>query len=253
MDKNNKSKNKFVAFMAKVRDMFCKVMFPEDIKCIFCGTDIADFENKPYCDDCEKELSFNNGNKCLICSEPIDNEAKVCDRCQKNKRNFKKAFCPFVYDGVVRNSILAYKDSNRRYLAKSFAKFIAKELTDNKVAIDVITFVPLTDKKKKQRSFNQAELLANELGKVLAVPVEDMFVKNKDSKTQKFSSYKERQQNMIGTYSVKNRKFKKKENVLIVDDIITTCATVDYCAGLINKKVANVYVCAIARNKLKSK
>ena len=253
MDKKDKSKNKFVAFMAKVRDMFCKIMFPEDIKCIFCGTDIADFENKPYCADCEKVLSFNNGNKCLICSEPIGNEAKVCDCCQKNKRNFKKAFCPFVYDGVVRNSILAYKDSNRRYLAKSFAKFIAKELTDNKVAIDVITFVPLTDKKKKKRGFNQAELLANELGKVLDVPVEDMFVKNKDSKTQKFSSYKERQQNMIGTYSVKNRKFKKKENVLIVDDIITTCATVDYCAGLINKKVANVYVCAIARNKLKSK
>ena len=253
MDKKDKSKNKFVAFMAKVRDMFCKIMFPEDIKCIFCGTDIADFENKPYCADCEKVLSFNNGNKCLICSEPIGNEAKVCDRCQKNKRNFKKAFCPFVYDGVVRNSILAYKDSNRRYLAKSFAKFIVKELTDNKVAIDVITFVPLTDKKKKKRGFNQAELLANELGKVLDVPVEDMFVKNKDSKTQKFSSYKERQQNMIGTYSVKNRKFKKKENVLIVDDIITTCATVDYCAGLINKKVANVYVCAIARNKLKSK
>ena len=253
MDKKDKSKNKFVAFMAKVRDVFCKIMFPEDIKCIFCGTDIADFENKPYCADCEKVLSFNNGNKCLICSEPIGNEAKVCDRCQKNKRNFKKAFCPFVYDGVVRNSILAYKDSNRRYLAKSFAKFIAKELTDNKVAIDVITFVPLTDKKKKKRGFNQAELLANELGKVLDVPVEDMFVKNKDGKTQKFSSYKERQQNMIGTYSVKNRKFKKKENVLIVDDIITTCATVDYCAGLINKKVANVYVCAIARNKLKSK
>ena len=253
MGKKDKSKNKFVAFMAKVRDMFCKIMFPEDIKCIFYGTDIADFENKPYCADCEKVLSFNNGNKCLICSEPIDNEAKVCDRCQKNKRNFKKAFCPFVYDGVVRNSILAYKDSNRRYLAKSFAKFIAKELTDNKVAIDVITFVPLTDKKKKKRGFNQAELLAKELGKVLDVPVEDMFVKNKDSKTQKFSSYKERQQNMIGTYSVKNRKFKKKENVLIVDDIITTCATVDYCAGLINKKVANVYVCAIARNKLKSK
>ena len=81
-----------------------------------------------------------------------------------------------------------------------------------------------------------------------------MFIKTRDDKAQKFSSFKERQEKMIGLYALKDGvKLGKSKNVLIVDDIITTCATVNYCAGLLKNKVANVYVCSIARNKLKQK
>ena len=255
------NKTKDEGFWRKVKNCFEKVtrfcdhlVFPDDIKCIFCGRDIKDFDEKCYCDECEKRIPFNNKNKCLVCSEPIDNEAVVCDNCQKEKRNFRKAFCPFVYDGIVRNAILSYKDSNQRYKAKPFAKFIANEIQKDEVKIDIISFVPLTHKKEKSRSFNQSKLLAEEIGKILNVEVVDMFIKTRDDKAQKFSSFKERQEKMIGLYALKEGvKFDKSKNVLIVDDIVTTCATVNYCAGLLKNKVANVYVCSIARNKLKQK
>ncbi|MDE6583609.1 MAG: double zinc ribbon domain-containing protein, partial [Clostridia bacterium] len=112
----------------KLKKIFSHLLFPEDLKCIFCGRDVPDFENKPYCEECEKEVVFNNGNRCKICAEPIDNEAVVCDRCQKMKHNFKKAFCPFVYEGKVRSANLSYKDSNQRYKAKVFAKYIAEDI-----------------------------------------------------------------------------------------------------------------------------
>lgn len=229
------------------------LLFPENYKCIFCGTDIPDFENKPYCNECEKVLTFNNKNRCIICDEPIDNEATVCDSCQKHKRYFKKAFCPFVYEGIVRSAILGYKDDNQRYKAKTFAKFIVDEIVKCNVKIDAITYIPLTIKKEKRRSFNQAKLLAEEIGKILNVEVISAFNKERDDKEQKFSSYRERQEKMKGLYTLNHVSFKKDQNVLIVDDIITTCATVNYCAGLISKKVENVYVCAIARNKLNNK
>ena len=241
---------KFKEYIKKIGNFFEHLIFPDDIKCVFCGTDVSDFEAKPFCEDCEKEIDFNNGHRCMICDEPIENEAVVCDRCQKNKRNFKKAFCPFVYGGKVRTAILGYKDSNQRYKSKTFAKYIANKILESKISIDKITFVPLTKKKLRERSFNQSKLLAERIGDILGVPVVEMFEKTKDTKGQKFASYKERQENMSGMYNLLPIKLSKDENVLIVDDIITTCATVNYCSGLIAKKVKNVYVCAIARNKL---
>ena len=253
----NKKKSSFVDKLKKscVKVLkFCEgLLFPEEYKCIFCGQDIPDFQNKPYCDECEKVLSFNNKNKCLVCDEPIENEATICDVCQKNKRYFKRAFCPFVYEGVVRNAVLGYKENNQRYKAKSFAKFIVREIEESGAQIDLISFIPMTKKKEKRRSFNQSKLLAEEIGKLLNVEVVSIFNKERDDKEQKYSSYRERQEKMEGLYTLQSYPLKKSQNVLIVDDIITTCATVNYCSKLISKKVQNVYVCGIARNKLKIK
>lgn len=238
-------------FFKKIASWLDNLMFPDGIKCIFCGRDVPDFDNKPFCEDCEKDLPFNNKNKCLICSEPIKNEATICDLCQKEKRYFKKAFCPFVYDGLVRNKILAYKDSNERYLAKSFAKFIAKELVG--LEFDIITFVPMTKKKQRARSFNQAKRLAEEIGKILNVPVKSLFEKVRDSKGQKYLTQNERKAAIEGMYVFNKSKLNRTDRVLIVDDVITTCSTANYCAKLIHKRVSEVCVCAIARNKLTKK
>ncbi len=252
----DKKTNGFVCklknFSHKCMKFFDKLLFPDDIKCIFCGKDIPNFADKPYCEECEKHITLNNGNRCMICAEPIENEAIVCDICQKNKRNFKRAFCPFVYDGKVRSAILAYKDGNKRYLAKAFADAMAKDIEKENVKIDIITYIPLTAKKKKLRSFDQAELLAKELGARLNIPVECLFERVKEGHAQKFSTYKERQENIKGLYKLNKVKLKKTQSVLIVDDIITTCASVNFCAGLVANKVKDVYVASVARSKFKN-
>ena len=242
-------KIKFKEILKKAGLFFEHLIFPDDIKCIFCGKDVADFENKSYCDECEKDVEINNGNRCIICDDPIANEAIVCDYCQKHKREFKKAFCPFVYNGAIRHAILAYKESNKRFLAKTFAKYIANLIIESKVKIDYVTFVPLTKKKLRQRSFNQSKLLATEVAKILNVEVVELFERVKDIPAQKFSSFDERHKNMIDLYKLLPTKLEADKNYLIVDDVITTGATMNYCSGLISKKVENVYVCALARNK----
>ena len=222
-----------------------RLFFPEDMKCVFCGADIPNFDERPYCDECARSLPFNNGHRCAICDVPLESDAEVCDFCQSEEKHFKKAFCPFIYEGVVKNTILAFKDSNQRWRAKSFARMIAKRLDG--VEIDIITFVPMTEKKLNKRSFKQAQLLAEEIGKILHKPVLACFEKTRDVKEQKTLTFRERREAMVGTYKLKRVKLSKEQNVLIVDDIITTCATIGYCAGLIYPKVKNVYVCAVAR------
>lgn len=246
-------KEKVRKFFNRLKVSCLNLIFPERIKCMFCESDVPNFEEKPICVECEKEIAFNNSNKCQICDEPIENEAIICDRCQKDKRYFKKAFCPFVYEGKIRSLILSYKDSNRRYLAKYFARFIALEISNCGVGIDVVTYVPLTNKKKKNRGFDQAKLLAEEISKCLNVRIVTLFEKVKNSKTQKSLSFKERQENMIGMYKLLPNKLENTQNILIVDDIITTGATINECSRLIAKKVSNVYVSAIARNRYKEK
>ncbi len=247
-----KKETKLSLFFKKMFKKFDYMVFPDDIKCLFCENDILNFYDKPYCSECEKKIKVNDGHRCIICDAPIDDEANVCDSCRKHNPKFKKAYCAFVYDGVVKNSILSYKNDNKRYLAKGYAICIAKKLKELK--IDFITFIPLTKKKLKQRSFNQSQLLATELGKILDVPVISVFEKAKEEKTaQKFLNFAERQKNIVGLYKLKKVKLNKNMNVLIVDDVMTTGATLSFCSGLLKNKVKNVYVAAVARTKLKTK
>lgn len=323
MNKTSKIFKKFKSFLAKSKEFFCNLVFPENIKCAFCNTDIPNFDEVPYCENCAKTLPFNNGHRCEICDLPIDNEAKVCDFCQNQPRTFRRAFCPFVYQDQVRSAILAYKDSNRRYLAKPFARLIASQILQSAVRVDAVAFVPITKRKLKKRTFNQSQLLAAEIAKILDAPLVDIFEKTRESTDQKNLTYKQRREAVVDLYrlaqtpsenvkisknaifvrknqenlqnnaknltSFKNSKnfapennnqnfgisateknavsencvaencisaenknhnnqnFEKVENILIVDDIITTCATIGACSALVKNRVQNVYVCAVAR------
>ncbi len=249
---STKEKLKINKFFQKMKLRLEYLLFPDDIRCVFCGCDITHFYEKPFCKDCEKTLPFNNKHRCMICDQPIGNEANICDICQTHKRNFKRAYCPFIYEGAVKSSILSFKESNQRFRAKAFARMIVEYMRTDIPALDVITFIPMTKKKEKSRTFNQSKLLAEEIGKLLNLPVLSMFSKVKDS-TQKSSTYKTRLANVVGMYVLKKVKLNRNQNVLIVDDILTTCATVGYCAGLIYPKVNNVYVCGIAREYVRPK
>lgn len=92
--KKSKKNNIFRTFFNYFNNFLDKYIFPNDIKCIFCGKDIPSFYEKPYCFSCEKEIKLSTRNRCLICDLPINNEAKICDFCKTNHRHFKRAFTP---------------------------------------------------------------------------------------------------------------------------------------------------------------
>ena len=232
---------------------FLRLIFPPDIKCIFCGKDINHFYERPFCDSCGKTLSFNVGNRCRICDEPIENEAIVCDNCQKRKHYYRHAYCPFVYVDKVRQNLLSYKSDNRRYLALGYALLIVKYIGEDIKNFDLITYVPMTKTREKERSFNQSKLLAEEISKLTDLPVVESLKKNFDTKAQKELNYNERLKNIQNIFSIINKKEIKDKNILLVDDIITTCATVNACAKELSKYANSISACAVARNKLHKK
>lgn len=245
--KNHKKINFFRTFLLKFNSFLDKYLFPDDIKCIFCGKDIPAFYEKPYCENCEKEIKINSVNRCLICNMQISNEAKVCDYCQNNHRYFKKAYTPLKYDGIVRKTLISFKSNNNRYLAKGIAVIIYNYLKEYINDFDVLTFVPITKEKKKERSFNQSEKIALELGKLMNLPIKEFLIKTKETKQQKNLNYEERSKNLNGAFKLVNAEELKNKNVLLVDDIITTCATVNECSRILSKYAQNVYATALAR------
>lgn len=245
-----KIKQNFKNLWNKILD----IIFPDNFKCILCGKELSN--DGYFCDEClyEKDNAiFNLGNRCEICDTQILPENKICDNCKdrKSHRNlyFKKCFCPLNYQGRVRSAILKLKEDNAKYLVKPFAELIFNRLKNENLQLDIITFVPSHKKTIRRRGYNQAKLLAEYLATMLKIPCKELLEKNVYTKKQKKLDYNSRQENIKNSMRLINKEIIKGKNILIVDDVITTCATINTCASLM-PKAKNIYAVAIARRNL---
>ena len=89
------------------------VIFPNEIKCIFCGKELP--EDTLYCDECKRSDILNIGNKCTKCDTIIKEGNIICDNCRDYKHAFDRCFAPLIYDGVVRKAIISFKSDNAKY------------------------------------------------------------------------------------------------------------------------------------------
>ncbi len=234
----------------KIKDIFLNALYPQKIKCLFCENELDD--DYPICKECLKEDYFNNGNRCQICDVRIKDGNIICDNCKSNKPKFAKAICPFIYKGNVRKSILKFKDDGAKYLAKPFAEFMFARLQENNITFDIIVPVPSHKDTIKKRGYNQAKLLADELAILSGKEVVEAIVKNVKTKNQKNLNFKERHANLVDSMTLINPTLVKGKKILLVDDILTTGATLNYCCELMHS-AKEIYVSTIARNELKKK
>ncbi|HEY59107.1 MAG TPA: ComF family protein [Anaerolineae bacterium] len=114
--------------------------------------------------------------------------------------------------------------------------------------IDIIIPVPLSEKRKRSRGYNQASRLAKPIAKSLMKPfLPEGLIKEKETKSQVGLSFEERKKNVTGAFSA-NSDIVNSRNILLVDDVITTGATLQACAMSLKKAGAvRVYGITIAR------
>ncbi len=121
-----------------------------------------------------------------------------------------------------------FKFQGKKGLAKPFARLMARA-ADFPEQPELVTFVPLSKNHRRERGYNQSGALAEELGRLLNLPVKPVLEKVKENKIQHLLSAKERRQNVRNVYRASSEVHGKK--VLLVDDIVTTGATLRECAG----------------------
>lgn len=190
------------------------------------------------CAPCKKKLHYIKEPKCKKCGKEIEKEEQeYCRDCQRFSHGFDKGAAVFAYNDVMRRSISMFKYHNRR----EYAKFYAKEMYSHcsrflkSCAPDVILPVPIHKQKKRQRGFNQAELVAKELGKLMHIPVDSKYlVRTEKTTPQKELTRLQRKANLKKAFGVA-KKGKTYERVLLVDDIYTTGATIDAISEILRE------------------
>ena len=138
---------------------------------------------------------------------------------------------PLRFEGVIRQAVHQLKYQNLRAIAPDLAALLAEYLADNPVPGKVLVPVPLHRKRLRERGYNQSELLVRELSRLIKMPVfTDCLIRVKQTPPQaRTAALEERQHNVADAFSCLDRRLQGKQ-VLLIDDVSTSGATLDSCA-----------------------
>lgn len=197
-------------------------------RCPLCQ-DILTERGTKICGECRGKAVPIREPKCKKCGRPLAvSEQELCQDCSVQKHFFTKGWAVFPYEKEIRQSVHRFKFQNKReytgFYVSEMTGLYGKEIIGWKP--DVIFPVPMYAGKKRRRGYNQAELLAVGIGRMLGIPVETgTLCRIRNTVPQKELSKGDREKNLRDAFRV--RCCQKGRKILLVDDIYTTGATMD--------------------------
>lgn len=220
------------------------MLYPQT--CYFCGK----ISMTSMCSKCTEQVEYIEEPRCKKCGKPIRyEESEFCHDCAEREFSYVQGRSIWLHKGPVRWSVYQFKYHNRRIFAEYYAEEWCRLYGDKlkEWAIDVIIPVPLHRKRRRKRGYNQAEILAVELGKRCGVPVnKNAVARVVNTRPQKELNDKARKKNLQQAFRV-TRCWKQASNVLVIDDIYTTGNTIDFIARILKEKGARkVYFLTIS-------
>lgn len=215
-------------------------------------------ELQPYanviCDHCRKTLPKITPSWCRICGVPFNEHwrVKICPDCRLQRPKITRIRSVFLYEGPVIQMIHEMKFAKRARFAHYFSEemylFLLKHFVQQ---FEAIVPVPLHRLREWQRTFNQARLIAQHLSALTGTPVQNCLRRTRNTVPQTFLSGQARRKNLEGAFCFKPNADPPK-SVLLIDDVITTGATLEACSVLLRKAgVRKIYGLTVARAMLK--
>ncbi len=221
---------------------FRKTMAERSHTCDACGSEVFSYPSPRLCKECLSSLTYNDGSFCDKCGRPTRG-AGVCNACKEHPPAFERAAAPLAY--FDRSALLVNRFKNgKRYLSYYFAEEMAKALGRLPKREYTLVAVPLTANKQRLRGYNQAEELIEHLAELTGYAAKIGILEKRKDNEQKQLSAKERRENIVGAFRVVDRKFCKGKDFLIVDDVMTSGATISEIASILLRAGANS-VCAV--------
>lgn len=195
----------------KLIQRFLDLLYPP--KCPFCGR-ILERGEEGLCARCQRSLPWTEGH-----NPPVD----FCD----------VSLSPLHYRDGVRQAVHRYKFNFGRAHSCLMGELMAQCLQDCWAEpVDVILWVPLSQKHRRRRGYDQAELLARRVGELNGIPVVDGLEKIRNTGTQsRIGKDSARRANVLGAYRVRDGAELTGKRVVLVDDVVTSGATLSECAS----------------------
>lgn len=208
-------------------------------RCAICGEIVIPKGNYVH-ERCREKLSYIKDPCCVKCGKSVESEeVEYCFDCSKKNYHYKKGYSVFLYEAFIKQSIVAFKYQGKKEYADFYVDEIIKQykLKIKAIRPDVIIPVPIHHAKRLERGFNQAEIIAQGIGKALKLPVDtELLIRNKNTLPQKELNDKERLKNLQQAFRINPKKKSKVplNTVLLVDDIYTTGSTIEACTNILN-------------------
>ena len=210
------------------------------------------------CEECREQVPYIEEPYCMKCGKPFYEEERTkeyCYDCNRYQRSFVRSYSLLRYEGMVKKSMYQFKYYNKREFADWYAKELVRryEREWTRVQIDCIIPVPIHKRKKRQRGYNQAEVLAKRIAKLLEIPCyPNGLIRVIETRPQKELDNKDRYRNLkqafrIGTLG----KEQELKTVLLIDDIYTTGATLEACTQVLleSGRTKRVYGCTVCSGR----
>jgi ComF family protein len=198
---------------------------PQD--CLLCGHGGV---TGPLCPACRQELPRLDGDGCPVCAEASPGGA-VCGACLKSPPHFDLTLAPLPYAFPVDKLVQTLKYQHRLAVAGFLAQAM---LTGSRPPGDVIVPLPLAKTRLRQRGFNQAAEIARPLARALQLPLGlDGFARRLDTAPQATLPWKERRRNVRHAFACDHDLAGR--TIIVVDDVMTTGATLDEFASTLKK------------------
>lgn len=204
--------------------------------------------------------------KCPFCGKLLSSRAQLlCDTCQRqlpwtdptsqdlNPEFTEGCVAPLFYRDNVRESIHRYKFGGRSAYCAVYGQLMAQAVQDAwpDVCFDMVTWVPLSRRRKRKRGYDQAMLLAQVLSETLSLPLKETLVKTRHTPAQSGQTdARARKMNVFNAYEASPSAPLNGKTLLLCDDVVTTGSTLEECARLLRTAGAEqVYAVTLARGK----
>lgn len=205
--------------------------------------------------------------RCVLCRKVLeDGETDLCRGCRldgpeylktKTKFQFLDSFVAiWYYEKNVRSSLLRFKFYGARSYGSSYGRLLAMKLMElYPDGFDVLTWVPVSSLRRLRRGYDQVELLARAVGRELGmVPVPTLKKIRHNPQQSRIRDDAKRRANVLGAYRVTDPEQIRGKRVLLLDDILTTGATVGECARmLLTAGAKEVHCAAVAAARKQNK
>ena len=227
------------------------ITFLYPAQCRHCGENLDPADGHYICKSCWQEADLIDRPYCEICGYPVSQTVAMPDRisscveCPEDP-HFRKARSAAVHDSAVGEAVRLLKYQGKAVMAKPLADLMINALPVffGMEDYDCIVPVPLHKKKRRERGYNQMELIGKDLSSALGVPLETRsLIKVKHTESQvRMSTSAERAANVRGAFDVADSSRITGKKILLIDDVFTTGATADESAKTLAKKGKASYV-----------
>jgi ComF family protein len=223
---------------------FLDLLFPP--RCVHCHA-----ANSWLCQTCFKDIPFIVTEVCGRCGTPISVDVSLlCQQCLNNPLTYIDGVrvASYYEDNPIRSAIHALKYRNHKGLVTCLGEILAQAYRQQHLEADVVVPVPLHRSKLKERGYNQSELLAKEVCRLLKLPINTVTLQRfRKTKSQMTLGTGERHKNVAHAFLCNDKQL-QNQRVLLIDDVCTTGSTLDFCAAALKESnVISVWGLTLAK------